>query len=51
MIVFEFVFKLCSLRVNTLYQSVQTSRDELREFESVPILPVSESERKGGGQN
>ena len=32
MIVFGFVFKLCSLRVNTLYQGVQTSRDEHGEF-------------------
>ncbi len=51
MTVFGFVFKLCSLRVNTLYQGVQTSRDEPREFGGVPTLPVPESERKGRGQN
>ncbi len=42
---------LYNLRINTLSQGVQTSRDEPRESGGVPTLPVPESERKKGGQN
>ena len=38
---------LYNLRVNTLSQGVQSSKDEPRESESVPTLPVPASERKG----
>ena len=49
MTVFGFVFKLCSLRVNTLYQGVQTSRNKTQGIRGCPYSPSARIGTQGRG--